>query len=163
MVLGRIVEVIVDAHDQREIRAFGGRADQHRLRAGGEVRGGLVALGEEAGALEHDVDPEGLPRQLGRVLQREDLDALAADRDRFLVVGDRAAGLEFAVNRVVLEQVRERLRVGQVVDGDDLDVGDPALDERADDAASDPSETIDSDFRRHRQNSRQFVRLRALS
>ena len=34
---------------------------------------GLLLVGEEAGALEHDVDAELLPRELARVLLGEDL------------------------------------------------------------------------------------------
>ena len=72
-----------------------------------EVLGGAVAVGEEAGRLEHDVDAEVLPRQLRRVLQREHLELVAVDRDA--VALGRDVGLEVAENRVVLEQVRERL------------------------------------------------------
>jgi hypothetical protein len=61
------------------------------------------------------------PVGLGRVALGEDLDGLAVDGDRVLVVGDLA--LETAQDRVVLEQVRQGLVVGQVVDGHDLDVG----------------------------------------
>ena len=39
-------------------------------------------FGEPAGALEHDVDAEVLPRQLRRVLLREHLELVAVDRDR---------------------------------------------------------------------------------
>ena len=58
-------------------------------------------------------------------------------------------GLEGAVDAVVLEQVREGLRVGQIVDGDDFDVVDLALDERAQDAATDATETVDADLGGH--------------
>src|SRR5262249_55716999 len=82
--------------------------------------------GEEARALEDDVDAERLPRQLRRVLDREDLDGLAADGHRLVRVADGNAP-ELAVDRVVAEQVRQRLRVGEVVDGHELEVLDPPL------------------------------------
>ena len=51
------------------------------------------------------------------------------------------------MHRVVLEEVREGLRVGEVVDGDELEVLVAALDRRANDAPPDPSEAVDCDPR----------------
>ena len=59
------------------------------------------------------------------------------------------AWLGAAVDGVVVVEVRERLRVGQVVDGDDLEVRDLALVQRADDAATDATEAVDGDLRGH--------------
>ena len=56
--------VVVDAEDDGGVGAVGGRGDQHALGAGGEMRGGLVLRGEDAGALQRDVDAEILPGQL---------------------------------------------------------------------------------------------------
>ena len=47
-----------------------------------EVLGGVVAVGEEAGRLDHDVDAEVAPGQGGRIALGEDLDLLAVDDDR---------------------------------------------------------------------------------
>src|ERR1043166_5661432 len=49
--------------------------------AGGEVLGRLVAIGEPAGGLEHQLHPEVLPRQGRRVLLREHLDGPPVDVD----------------------------------------------------------------------------------
>ena len=87
---------------------------------GGEVLRGGVAVGEEAGGLEHDVDAEVLPRQLRRILQRQHLELVLVDGDPVALGGD--VGLQVAQDRVVLEQVGERRRVRQVVDRDDVDV-----------------------------------------
>ena len=46
-----------------------------------EVLGGVVALGEEAGRLDHDVGAEVAPRQRGRVALGEHLDLAAVDDD----------------------------------------------------------------------------------
>ena len=64
VVLGQLV--VVDAVDDGEVGAVGGRRDQHALGAGGQMRRRLVLRGEDAGALEGDVDAQLLPRQLGR-------------------------------------------------------------------------------------------------
>ena len=68
VILGQLV--VVDAVDDREVGAVGGRGDQHALGAGGQMRRGLVLGGEDAGAFQRDVDAQLLPRQLGRVLDR---------------------------------------------------------------------------------------------
>ena len=86
-----------------------------------DVRAGLVGVGEEAGRLDDDVDAEVLPRQRARVALGEHLDGLAVDDD-----GLSSASTDFAEpaeDGVVLEQVRQRRGVGEVVDADDLDVG----------------------------------------
>ena len=44
-----------------------------------EVLGGVVALGEEAGRLDDDVDAEVAPRQRGGVALGEDLELVAVD------------------------------------------------------------------------------------
>ena len=46
-----------------------------------EVRGGLLARGEEAGRLDHDVDAVVGPRDLGRLALLELLDLAAVDRE----------------------------------------------------------------------------------
>jgi hypothetical protein len=63
--------IVVHAHHDGDVVVLRGGADEHLLGAGGDVRRGLLLVGEEAGALEHDVDAEGLPGQLFRVLDGE--------------------------------------------------------------------------------------------
>ena len=55
---------------------------------------------------------------------------------------------EAAEDRVVLEQVGERLGVGQVVDGDEVEVG-PGLVRCPEEVAPDPAEAVDADLRCH--------------
>ena len=111
-----------------------------------EVLGGVGALGEEAGRLDHDVDAEVAPRQRGRVALGEHLDLVAVDDQG--AVGDGDLARERAEDRVVLEQVPERPRVGDVVDGDDLDVR-ARLVRCAEDVAADAAEAVDPDAYSH--------------
>ena len=71
---GRVVDALVDAQHDGHVLALGGRADDDLAGAGLEVRGGLGGVGEQAGRLEHDVDAQVPPGQLGRVLDLQDLD-----------------------------------------------------------------------------------------
>ena len=55
--------VVVDAEHERDVGVGRGRRDDDLLRAGVEVLLRAVAVGEEAGRLEHDVDAEVAPGQ----------------------------------------------------------------------------------------------------
>lgn len=75
--------VVVDAVDNRQIRAVGRSRDDDALGAGFQVSGGLVAGGEDAGAFHRDVDAELLVRQFRRIADRGHLDRLTVvDDDR---------------------------------------------------------------------------------
>src|SRR6185437_193770 len=93
--------------------------------------------------LEDEIYAQRLPRQIRRVLLRRDLDLRAVDDDRAV------AGLDVAViravHRVVLEQVRQRLRVGEVVHAHELDVGDALLPRSSDLLPPDTPEPVDPD------------------
>ena len=107
----------------------------------------LVRVGEQAGRLDHQVDAEGLPWQLGRVFVTEELDVVAVDLDRLAFGLDRRA--ERAECGVVLEEVGERLGVADVVDGDDLETR-LQVPRRAIDVAADAAEAVDADLECHR-------------
>ena len=146
VVLGVVDVVEVDAEHDGRVRLGGRRGDDDLLGAGLEVLGGVVALGEEAGRLDHHVDAEVAPRQRRRVALGEHLDLAAVDGQR--AVADRDLARERAEDRVVLEQVAERAGVRDVVDGDDLDVG-VRLVRRAEDVAADAAEAVDADAYSH--------------
>ena len=98
-----VVLVEVDAEDDRDVLALGRRGDDDLLRAAGEVLGGVLAVGEEAGRLDDDVDAEVAPRA-GRPGSRSarTLQLLAVDDQAGVVGLDRArVGPE---DRVVLQQ-----------------------------------------------------------
>ena len=80
----------------------------------------LVSIGEESRGLHHDVDIELAPGQVAGVALGVDRDGLPVHDDGALTSFNRDR--ESASHGVILEQVRERLGVGQVIDGDDGDV-----------------------------------------
>lgn len=116
----------------------------------------LGRVGEEAGRLDDDVGAELAPREVRRVALRERTDLLAVDDD--VVVVEVHAQRETAEDRVVLEQVRERLVVREVVHADDLDVG-ARLDDGAVEVPSDTTEAVDTDADGHNA----LLRARRLS
>jgi hypothetical protein len=76
--------VVVDLEDDGLVGAVARRRDDHALGAGLQVGAGLFLGGEQAGALERDVDVEVLVRQLRRITDRRDLDLAQADVDPVL-------------------------------------------------------------------------------
>ena len=146
LVRGRIVLFVVDAENERDVRPLGRRRDHDLLGARGEMLGGGAAVGEEPGRLEDDVDAERPSRQLGRVPLRQHFELVAVDRDAVLPGLD--ACLEVPEHRIVLEQMRERVRAGEVVHRDEVDV---LVAERGPhDVPADAAEPVDSDPYRHR-------------
>ncbi len=140
VVRGRVVLLVVHAHDERDVGLLGGGGDDDLLRAGGQVLGGAVAVGELARALEDHVDAQVLPGQGAGILAGEHLELVAVDRDAVGAAGDR--GAQVAEHRVVLQQVRQRLGVGEVVDTHEIDVA--VGQGRAHDVAPDSTEPVDA-------------------
>src|SRR5262245_31832991 len=102
---------------------------------------GAVAVGEETGRLDHELDLEVAPREAGGIPLREDFELGLAGGDD--AVAHRDVLVELAEDGVVLEQVAHRLRVAEVVDRDDLEVP-AAFEVRAEEVAADPPETVDA-------------------
>src|SRR5437762_133108 len=105
------------------------------------MRGHRVTVGELAGGLEHHVDSETLPRQPRRVLLAQDLDRLVAGAD--LAVGAEARRLPGPMDRIVLEEMRQRPGVGDVVHRHELQRS-VALDRGAYHQSADAAEPVDS-------------------
>ena len=80
--------VVVDAVDDGQVGALGRSRDQDALGARVEMLLAALAVGEEAGAFQRDVDAVGGVRQLRRIALGGDVDALAVDDD-VVAVGRR--------------------------------------------------------------------------
>ena len=125
--------VLVDGeHDGRQIVARRS-GDDDLLGAGVDVGLRLRLAGVEAGALEHDVDIQLAPRQLIRLRLRVDGDLLAVHGDgarnlhglailfkHRLLVGNGILVDVRTLSGIILEQVSQHLRAGQIVDRNNL-------------------------------------------
>ena len=124
---------------------------------GGEVALGLLALGEQARRLDHVVDAQLLPRQLGGRLGADDRDLLAVDDQHVVgfLVGARLLRADLAgellLRRIVLQQVGEVVGGNDVADRDDLDVlaEQSLLVKGPENQPSDAAEPIDRDTSAH--------------
>ena len=96
MILGELV--VVHAEDHREVCTVAGRRNDDALGAGRKVCRCLFLAGEDAGALESDVDLHVLVRQFRRIALGRHLDRAAADVDRVTLDGDDLR--ELAMNRL---------------------------------------------------------------
>src|SRR5919106_48626 len=79
-----IVGVLVDPQDDRQVLFLRGGGDDYFPRAGVDVFAGIGAFGEEARRLDHDVDTQVAPRQIGRVFLREEADLRSVDGEASL-------------------------------------------------------------------------------
>ena len=147
---GWVKRLVVDAVDHREVHTLGRRGDHHPTRAGVDVGLGLFAFGKAPGALEHEIHAERLPRQLRRVGNRCHLDRLPVHLEAF--PGELHIGVEATVDGVVLEQMSQRLRVGDVVDRDDVEGG--VTEGLAEDQSADTAEAIDRNTESHASSFR---------
>ena len=138
----------VHAEHDRRVRVGRGRRDDDLLRALFEVLGGVGAASEVARGLDHHVDALLAPRERRGVGLRKHLQGPPVDLDRAFERLD-APGIG-AEDRVVLEQVCERLRADEVVDGHPFDVlGIRARMCRPEDVAADAAESVDAYSNRH--------------
>ncbi|MCY1438287.1 hypothetical protein D9M71_544810 [compost metagenome] len=141
-------DVMVDPVHHGGISPLGRRRDNDFAGPGSKMGGGLGALGEQTGALEHHIDGFGFPWQLRRVADGADGDAVAVDGNALVIGFNR--GSEAAVDAVVFEQMGIDRAVAQVVDGDDLQILTVALGiECAKDVAADAAKAIDCDTKGH--------------
>src|SRR6185503_13265304 len=147
--VARLQRLVVYAVDDRGVDVLAaGRRDDHLLRAGFQMHAGLLLRREQARALEHDVDAERAPRQLRRIAFGADFDLVAGYHE--MIAFDADLERKTAVRGVVTREMRVRLRIAEIVDGDDLNfVRALALVQRAQDVAADTAITVDSDFDGH--------------
>src|SRR5690625_324847 len=136
-----VVLLGVDAQHDVEVAVGRRGADQDLLGTGFDMHGGLVALREDAGRLDHDIDPQVAPGQVLRVALVGHPDLVTVDGQAVLVVTDLA--LKPTVVGVEAKEVGYRFVRHQVVDEQNV-TGHSALVKDAEDLAANSSETVDT-------------------
>src|SRR5262249_50063277 len=116
----RVVLAVVDAEHDSEIGVSRGGGDDDLARAGLQMLLGAVALREEAGRLDDDVDSEVAQGKIGGIALGEKLDLVSAYGNG--AVPELDGNLERAEYRVVLQKMGHRLRVAEIVRRNDLEV-----------------------------------------
>ena len=151
--VGRVVLVLVDAEDDRDVLALGRGADDDLLGAGVDVGARPSSASVKMPVLSSTMSTPRSPhgRFAGSFSARTLISRPSMMIDASPVCSTVAR--VGAVRRVVLEQERVHLGVDEVVDRDDLDVG-RALDERLERLAADAAEAVDADAGGHRRSPR---------
>ena len=121
--------VVVDAPDDGHVDPVRRGRDDDFLGPGLEMLRRRLALGEDAGAFERDIDVEFAPGQLRRIAFGGDPDLAPADIDPIVAAGDLAR--KPPVHTVIGEQVRIGGDGAEIVDADHLDLGVLVLVSRA--------------------------------
>ena len=144
------IRLVVDAEDEHRRVVLGRCRHDDLLGAGADVLLRGLFREEQTRRLDDDVGADFVPFQLGRILDRGETNLLAVDDQRVAIDGNRA--LELTVDRVVLQHVREIVRLEQIVDAHDLDIRE-VLRRCSKHHAPDATETIDADFDGHARSS----------
>ncbi len=145
IVLGRIVCPVVDSQHDGDIFVRGRSGDDDLLHAAANVLAGFLGIRESSRGFDHDLRAHRVPVELRGILLGKDFNALAA------YMNDIAFGPDLfrqsAQHGVVLEQMRQRLGIRQIVDGHEFDV--VAMQGRPDHVPADAAETVDAYFYSH--------------
>src|SRR5207253_6468099 len=101
---------------------------------------------EASGRLDDHVDTKLAPGKIRRVRNREGSHAVLTDGDRVRI--DRNLLGEAAEDRIELEQMRHRLQIAEIVQGDDLKAG-PTVERGAQEVPPNPPKAVDRDPGHH--------------
>ena len=145
VMLGGIVLLVVHAQHEGDVFILRRSRDDDFLHRPAQMLLGVVGIGEAAGRFDHDLRAHGFPRQRGRIFFFEYLDGLAVDRNAVGAGGNLVR--QVAENRVVLQKMGQRFRIGQIVDRDEIQVW--IFERSAQNVAADSSEAIDANFNCH--------------
>ena len=145
VVFGGVVFGVVDAQDEGDVLVGGGSGDNDLFNRFAEVGLGLGGVGEETSGFNDDLRAYGGPVELGGIALCEDLDFFAVDDEGIFGVGDFV--LQVAEDGVVLEEMSERGGRGEVIYGDEFNLG--IAEGGAEDITSDAAETVDTYFDCH--------------
>ena len=146
---------LVDAQHNGGINLVLGRCtDDHLLGTRFEVFRGSGTRAEETRRLHDHVASELVPGQIGRVFFLQNREPVAVNDERAAVHFDGT--WVRAVRRVVFEQRRQRVSVGQVVDANDVEIMILALENGAKDQTADTAKSVDAKFDRHKAYMLEF-------
>ena len=145
VMFGGIVHAFIDAHHNGDVFVGCGRRDNDLLHRTAQVLARILSFGKSAGRFHHDLRAHGLPIQLGRVLFGKDADLAAINADA--VALDFNIIAQIAKDGVILEQVRQGTRIGEIVDRHELQI--VVLKRGTQNIASDAAKTVYSNFNCH--------------
>ena len=145
VMLRRVIGLVVYTKNKSGVGAIGRRGDDDFLHRSAEMFLRVGAFGEKAGGFHDDFRANRGPIELGGILHAKNLEALSFHGDAVVRVSDLVG--QIAQHGIILQQMRERFCVRNVIHRDKLDV--LVVDSRAHDVASDAAEAVDPDLDGH--------------
>jgi len=145
VMFGRIVLIVIHAHDNGDVFVLSRSRNDDLFHRATHVLLGIFCIGESSRGLDHNLRANGSPIQLRRVLLGKYADSLVVDL--YAVPARSDVMGKIAQNRIVLKQVRESFRIGQIVNRYELQIR--IIKSRTKNVTSDTPESIDADFYRH--------------
>ena len=153
---GVIVLLFVYAKHDGEVLVLRGGGDDDLFHRAAQMLLRFVGVGELSSGLDDDLSSDGLPGQDGGIFFLENLNDFAVDGNAVRAGSDLVR--QVPEDRVVLEQVSQRLGIGEIVDSDEIDV---LVGERgAQNVAPDASKSINANFYGHGASKRNFSCLK---
>ena len=153
--LGRVVPVMINTQNQGDVFIFRGRRNDYFLHGAAKVLLGIVGIRETTGGFDYNLGTDTFPGQGGWIFLFENLDGLAINCNAVGACGNLVR--QIAQHRVVLQEMGQSFRIGQVIDCHELQIG--VLQRRTQDVPADTSETINAYFYSHVASEREMNRL----
>ena len=148
---GDVEDAFVDAHANGDVGILRRCGDDDVLDGVAQMARRFLLRREAARRFDDDLRAMIAPGNVGRIGTGENAQLFAVDGNAVRRVSDRIR--DRAMHRVVFEEIRERRCVGQIVDGDKLDVVRMPLQRRASDVAPDSPKSVNPNFH-HRYDLR---------
>ena len=133
---------VIDAIDNGEIDAVGGRGNEHAFGPRVEMRRRLFFRRKNACTFQGNVHAQFLVWQLGRIFDRGDADLVTVDEH--LLAVDRDRPRKAAVHRVIAQEVCVRVDRPEIVHAHNDNVAPFGFDDRAQHKPADAPEANDS-------------------
>jgi len=160
MVLGTIIFVIIDAHHNGDILAFGGGGNQDFLGAGIDMAFCLFRGGEQAGGFNHQLYAQLGPRQFSRGLGADDKNIFAVDHQHIVGLFVRRGLLgadgtiELTLDGIILHQVSQVVGRNNITHRYHVKLGaqQSLLDQSTENKPTDTAKTVNRNLCRHKMS-----------
>ncbi len=118
--LRRVVLIVIDSQHKRDVFILCRSRNDDLLHRPAQVLLGIFGVSEASSRFNHHLHADAFPRQRSRVLLFENFDCLTIHRDAVRPGSNFVR--QVAEDRVVLQQMGQSFRIGQVIDRHEFQV-----------------------------------------
>ena len=145
VVLGRVINLLINSKHERNIFVLGGRRNDDFFYRPANMFLGVIGIGKMACGFEHNLGADRIPWKFGRIPLGENLESLVVYGNA--VRSSRDLIMQVAENGIIFEQVRQRLGTGEIVNCHHFDVR--IIERRPKNIATDASKAVNPYFNSH--------------